>query len=261
MAIYKHMSLWRNVPGFRTINRLINKRLGDSIYTEAFDKTFHSPLGLGPGMDHQGGWINDLSALGFGFLGIDTQGADLDLLTSRLSRKRPEALISCEILSSGSSAESMARSVIRTFTLLYDFTDFFTISTKPQAGMYSLNDISDLSDLLDELLGIRLCYEQYRPIVLRLSANVTGQELEQMLAFCRLSGIDAVSVPGKSLVEKVVRLTDGRLPVIASGLGKDPQEALDMLRSGATLLEMDKSVPLNAARSFNKLLAKSKKTL
>ena len=130
-------------------------------------------------------------------------------------------------------AVNVASDLARSFSLVYDFTDLIIIDPDGDNGIDS-TDISDTTVLLDEVVSLRLCYEQYTPIALRLSHGHTPDEIHALLTHCRLSGIDAVVVPAKK-VSMVLEETQHRYPVI--GMADTVEEALECFQAGASLVE------------------------
>lgn len=233
------LGFWRHVPGFRAACRLRLRKASREQETRVFDLSFPTPVGLAPGFDRNGLWINDLLTLGYGFLTVDTGDISPSVLSARLSKRRPDAPVFAQIQTSGPSEESIFQHVVRTFSLLYDFTDAFVISTSgPRSGIASMDDIGDLSNILDELLSIRLSYEQYRPILIRLGRHFVGDDLNATADYCSLSGIDGLILPDPSQIQAVAERTHGRLSMIGSVPESSPDTAVEMLRLGASLLEI-----------------------
>ena len=131
-------------------------------------------------------------------------------------------------------AVDLSSDIIRTFSLVYDFADLIVVDPDSDNGIDAA-DVADTVSLLDELVSLRLCYERYTPVFLRLSHGITLEELHTLLDACQLSGLDGVVVPSSSMLSAVKEKTLGRLPVIC--MVQNPEEALLALRSGASLLE------------------------
>ena len=142
-------------------------------------------------------------------------------------------------------AVNVSSDLARTFSLVYDFSDLIIIDPDGDRGIDS-TDMSDTIVLLDEVVNLRLCYEQYTPIALRLSHGHTPDEIQTLLSHCRLSGIDAVVVPAKK-VGMVLEETQHRYPVI--GTADSLEDALECLQAGASLIETTLH-----PYAFNKLL-------
>ena len=130
----------------------------------------------------------------------------------------------------------IAEDIQRNFSLSYDFADIIVINPNKNGGINAM-DISDTVSMLDTLLSLRLCYEKYTPVYLRISNELTPDELDTVLSYCRLSGIDGIAVDGLSKVSDIVARTQGRIPVI--GRTDIAEEALQILAAGAALVELN----------------------
>lgn len=137
--------------------------------------------------------------------------------------------------------------IIRTFSLVYDFADFIIIDPDSNVGIDAV-DISDTHDLLDELVSLRLCYERYTPVFLRLGQGTSPDELRSLLGACQLDGLDGVVVPNLASLAQVREITLGRVPVICPV--KSIPEGLQALENGAGLLELPSSKGLNKLLSI-----------
>lgn len=140
----------------------------------------------------------------------------------------------------------------RNFALAYDFADIIVLNPDKNGGINAM-DISDTVSMLDSLLSLRLCYEKYTPVYLRISNEATPEELDTLLSYSRLSGIDGIAVQGLAKVNTVLSLTQGRIPVL--GCAQSQEEALQMLSGGASLVELDAS--LLTVKKTVKILEKS----
>ena len=156
--------------------------------------------------------------------------------------------------------------------MLYDFVDMFVVnvSCPNVVGLTSLQDISFLSDIVDRLLDLRMYYDTYRPILLKVSPDLSHQHLDEIVDYCLRSGIDGIvagnttrSREGLSIsedkIEKIgnggmsgapvhkknlelVRYihtrSEGKLPIIGVGGIMSPADAKAMLDAGASLVEI-----------------------
>ena len=149
------------------------------------------------------------------------------------------------------TAVDIASDFQRLFSLSYDFADFLIINPDQDGGINAM-DISDTVNLLDSLLALRLCYEKYTPVYLRISNRVTPEERHTLLSYCRMSGIDGIVTQGLQAMKSILEESQGRIPVCGST--KDADEAIQMLSEGASLVELDTN-PLIIKRTL-KILEK-----
>lgn len=146
-------------------------------------------------------------------------------------------------------AVNISTDIIRNFSLVYDFADLIIIDPDGDNGIDS-PDLADTSQLIDEVVSLRLCYENYTPLALRLSHGHTPDEIKALLDHCRMSGIDAIVAPGPAKVRFVAGETAGRIPIIGSA--DSIEDALESLAGGACLVEAK-----IGRFSFKKLLKKT----
>lgn len=174
------------------------------------------------------------------------------------------------------------------FALMYDFADFFVInltdSRRPEAGLQA--DLSLLTDVLDEILDMRLVYDGYKPVLLKISSDLSPDLLDDILDYALLAGIDGFVAGGPAGRSAELRLTGdrraglgeggitgapafprmletvrhihartkGRLPIIACGGIMTPKDARMAIEAGASLVEMYTSIYYNGPKVAKKTL-------
>ena len=155
---------------------------------------------------------------------------------------------------------------------MYDFVDMFVlnVSCPNVVGLTSLQDITFLSEIVDKLLNLRMYYDEYRPILLKVSPDLPKEQLDDIIDYCLRSGIDGMVAGNttrtrdgltisKEQIEKIgnggmsgapvhkknlelVRYisskTKGKLPIVGVGGIMSGKEAKDMLDAGASLVEI-----------------------
>ena len=190
-----------------------------------------------------------------------------------LKKERPNVIVAANISKNTSSInEDAAKDYESAFALLYDFVDMFVVnvSCPNVVGLTSLQDISFLSDIVDRLLDLRMYYDQYRPILLKVSPDLSKEQLNDIIDYCLRSGIDGI-VAGNTtrsrdgltisqdkidkignggmsgapvhkknleLVRYIHTRTEGKLPIIGVGGIMSEQDAKAMIDAGASLVEI-----------------------
>ncbi len=298
----KGLKVLRKIPFARSLVRLIFKKEHPGLQREIFGINFPNPVGLAGGLDKNGECYNELSDFGFGFIeigsltvrpqsgnpkprlfrvvqdqaiinrmGINNNGINATI--ENLNKNHPEVIIAGNIApNSSSQGEQVAEDYKNAFSLLYDFVDMFVIniSCPNVEGLTKLQDVSSLSDIMDNLLNMRTVFDTYKPILLKLSPDLAHVQIDEILEYAMLSGIDGIvagntsrkrdglTIPqskideiGKGgmsgapiyhknleMVKYIHSKTAGKLPIIGVGGIMTPEQAKEMLDAGASLIEI-----------------------
>ena len=300
---FSALSFIRHIPFARSIIRAIYHRDSPSLEREVFGITFPNPVGLAGGLDKNGEFYNDMGNFGFGFVeigsltpkpqdgnpkprcwrvpadkaiinryGINNKG--VKNAVEHLKKNHPEVIVAANISKNTSSInEDAAKDYETSFGLLYDFVDMFVVnvSCPNVVGLTSLQDITFLSEIVDKLLDLRMLYDTYKPILLKVSPDLAHQQLDDIIDYCLRSGIDGI-VAGNTtrsreglesisqerleeignggmsgapvhkknlaLVKYIHEKSEGRLPIIGVGGIMSPEDAQAMLDAGASLVEI-----------------------
>ena len=201
----RSLKLVSGIPFFRKMVRLIFKRSHPSLERVVFGMKFPGPVGLAGGLDKNGECYNELSDFGFSFveigsltakpqegnpkprifrvvednaiinrMGINNLG--VSNAVRNLVRERPEVIVVGNIAPNSSShGEQVAEDYATAFSVLYDHVDMFVIniSCPNVEGLTSLQDVSSLSDIMDNLLNMRTGFDMYKPVLLKLSPDLS----------------------------------------------------------------------------------------
>ena len=297
------LSWLRCIPFAKWILRLIYTRRTPSLEREVFGIRFRNPVGLAGGLDKNGEHYNELADFGFGFIeigsltpepqpgnpkprlfrvvkdkaiinrmGINNKG--VRNAVEHLKKDRPKVIVAGNISKNTSSInDDAAKDYESAFALLYDFVDMFVlnISCPNVVGLSALQDVSFLADIVDKLLNLRMYFDEYRPILIKVSPDIPHQQLDEIIDYAMMSGIDGIvagnttrsrdglkslsaeeieeigngGLSGAPLYEKNLALvryihdkTRGRLPIIGVGGIMSGPQAAEMLDAGASLVEI-----------------------
>lgn len=300
--IMSTLSFLRHVPFAGAIMRSIYKKETPALEKEVFGITFPNPVGLAGGLDKNGEHYNDMANFGFGFVEIGSLTpkpqdgnprprcfrvpADRAIINrfginnkgvmnavAHIKKDRPNVIIAANISKNTTSInEDAAKDYETSFAMLYDFVDMFVVnvSCPNVVGLTALQDISFLSDIVDRLLDLRRYYDNYRPILLKVSPDLSTEQLDDIIDYCLRSGIDGI-VAGNTtrsrdgltisaqkieeignggmsgapvhkknleLVRYIHTKSEGKLPIIGVGGIMSGEEAQAMMDAGASLVEI-----------------------
>ena len=216
----RYFEIVEKIPGGRLISRWIHNNRPVGLQREAFGLNFYNPVGLGAGLDIHGELYNDLNGLGFSFVEIGPMGADGIRRAIRRVQDDPQNDITAVCINSDYATA---------FTLGYDFFDFFVIDITPNPDNF---------DIFDPMLDIRTAEEEYKPIIIKLPKVISAAEIEEILDFSQLNGIDGIEARSIEQVRQIASYTRGRLPIIANTHIETPAQAEEALEAGAILIEV-----------------------
>jgi dihydroorotate dehydrogenase len=263
-----------------------------------FGLEFPNPIGLAAGLDKNGVALPAWAALGFGFieigtvtakaqpgnpkprifrlpqqqalinrLGFNNDGADAiaqRLAALRESGRWPAVPVGINIgKSRATPLEQATEDYLYSFRLLRDFADYITlnISSPNTPGLRELQEPEKLSELL-YAIG-KDAGTAPKPLVLKISPELSGAELKAILAVCEENGVSGIiatnttldhssiapqldqtgGLSGAPLRDKstaLVREINARstIPVIASGGIFDAESAREKFQAGALLIQL-----------------------
>ncbi len=297
------LRFFRRIPLLPGLIRLFYKYESPTLKRNVMGLDFPNPVGLAAGIDKNGDYYNELAWFGFSFveigsltlepqegnprprlfrlpqdkalinrMGINNKGVFHAI--ERIKADTPKTILCASIAKNSTSVadEDIISDYKTAFSRLYDFVDMFTInvSCPNVVGLQGLQDVSYLSDVVDPLLDLRVCYDTYKPLLVKVSPDIPLEELDEILDYCMLSGVDGIvagntttsreglstnqarldkigkgGLSGAPLFERSLNLvrhiheyTRDRLTIIGVGGIMTPEQAKQMLDAGASLVEI-----------------------
>ncbi|MFA5713459.1 MAG: quinone-dependent dihydroorotate dehydrogenase [Bacteroidales bacterium] len=298
-------TLLKWTPKLPIINRVISLLYNvktPKLEQQLFGLHFRNPIGMAAGFDKDCLLFNSLDSFGFSFvevgsltplpqmgnpkprlfrlpkdralinrMGINNRGVDHGV--ERLKRRRSKIVVGANIIKGTDTPNNLAYNDYKESMLkLYPFVDFFTIniSCPNVKDLTQLQEIESLTDILAQLTAIRDGESTYRPILVKLSPDLSNRELDEIiekLLLLRVDGIVATNtttsrdnltsskeelesigeggLSGAPLFEKslervkyIRQRSEGKLPIVAVGGISTPQQAHQMLEAGASLIQI-----------------------
>lgn len=320
----KMLIFLRYIPFSKFILKVIYGYDNHILEREVFGITFKNPVGLAAGFDKNGDLYNDMAKFGFSFveigsltlnpqpgnpkprsfrllqdeaiinrMGINNNG--VRYAVEYIKNNKPNCIIGGNLGKNSNVSNSDAPgNYEKSFAILYDFVDYFTINVScPNVkDLTKLQDIEHLSEIIDRLLALRRYFDDYRPILLKLSPDIPEKHLDDIIDLILVSGLDGViatnttrsrdglvsssesvaeigdgGLSGKPLFQKSLKMVkcinekaNGQLPIIAVGGIMTPEQAQDMLDAGASLIQLYSGLIYNGpglVKKINKHIAEN----
>ena len=299
---FSMLSVLRCIPFGRKTVRAIFRTDESGLEKEVFGLKFRNPVGLAGGLDKNGELYNELSDFGFSFIeigsltpepqpgnpkprlfrviqdraiinrmGINNKG--VRHAVENIRRHKPETIIAANISKNAScSNDNAAEDYAKAFRAMYDYVDMFVVnvSCPNVTGLTNLQDVGFLSGITDTLLEERKKHTVYRPILIKLSPDISFAQVDSILDYAISAGIDGVvagnttrsreglTIPedkiqaigngglsgaplyrkNLALVKHISEKTGGKFPIIGVGGIMSPDQAEEVLSAGASLIEI-----------------------
>lgn len=296
------LRLLGKVPGARWLMRKLYAVEDPRLEREVFGMHFRNPIGMAAGFDRNGEVFNELAALGFGFVEIGTVtplpqtgnpkprvfrlpddvaimnrvglcNKGLERVISNIRERNKGLVLGCNIgKNSATAPEDAPQDYLRVFRNLYQYVDYFTVNVSYNTSFkqYVPRTRESIISILEPLFDFRRGQNQYRPILLKISPDLSNEDIDMMtdiMVDTPLDGIVATNgtvrhtglttdaemlkrygsgaVSGKPLtkrsievVRRVYERSNGTYPIIGVGGVMTPADAKAMLEAGATLVQV-----------------------
>ena len=209
-------------PFLRPLVQALYKRSAPTLRKEIMGMEFSSPIGVAAGIDKRGEYTDVIACYSPSFIEIGPRRNVMHAIP-HLQERSEDIRIFGNL--------SNTREIQRSFSLIYDFVDAIVLNV-------SLN--TTVSQVIDQLLELRRYNDTYKPIIFKLNRDLTPEVLDQLADYMLRSGIDAVIVHADS-VQLIREKTEGLMPVIALAEITDPEQAAQLLDTGADLIAVNNS--------------------
>lgn len=168
--------------------------------------------------------------------------------------------------------ERAAEDYLASFRAMYDYVDFFVVnlSCPNVKDLTKLQDSASQIAIIEALTKFRLGQSEYKPICVKISPDLTHKQIDDTINVIKLTNIDGIvatntttsregltieqskidaigagGMSGATLTKKAIETvryihqsTDGVFPIIGVGGIMTTEDALAMLRAGASLVQV-----------------------
>jgi dihydroorotate dehydrogenase len=292
------------IPGVRFLCLKMFTVSHPSLQREVFGYRFSNPVGLAAGFDKNADYFPELACFGFSFIEVGTvtpkpqpgnpkprlfrliadnalvnrmgfNNKGIDYVKLNLSRKRrPKNLIIGGNIGKNTLTpnQNAIDDYLTVFHGLYPHVDYIVVnvSCPNVANLRDLQDDDSLKKLLKAITAERKNYDFYKPILLKVSPDLTNEHLTATIKIAEEEGIDGYiatntttsrdnlqtpeakvrtigngGLSGKPLAKRsteviklIHTLTQGAKPIIGVGGIHSPNDAIEKLKAGATLIQV-----------------------
>lgn len=290
------------IPGGKWLLSLFYRIEDPALEREVFGLKFKNPIGLAAGFDNNGEAFRELSALGFGFIEVGTitprpqtgnprprvfrlpkdraiinriglSNKGLNQAIINLRRPHNGIIVGCNIgKNTATQPENAPADYLKLFRNLYQYADYFTININCDNGCKegTMHSKETVLGILEPLFDFRRGQNQFRPIMLKVSPDMSDQTIDlitQILTSTPLDGIVAANgtntrenlktslttidkigsgrLSGAPVTQRAIEVvrrihdgSNGQYPIIGVGGVMTADDALAMLDAGANLIQI-----------------------
>ena len=290
------------IPG---ISYLVNKsfKVTDDRLKQSFlGIEFENPIGFAAGFDKNAQVYNQFSNFGFSFIEIGTvtpkpqpgnpkprsfripidkglinrmgfNNKGVDYAVNQLKDNKHKVIVGGNIgKNTATSNENALDDYIICFEKLYDHVDYLAVnlSCPNIKDLRKLQDKDSTINILNKLTEIRRSKSPYKPILLKISPDLTNDQLDDVIETFNITGIDGIvatnttvsreglstnkkrideiangGLSGKPLTKRSTEIirylsekSNGNIPIIGVGGIMSVDDALEKLDAGATLIQL-----------------------
>ncbi|SFC10011.1 dihydroorotate dehydrogenase [Parapedobacter composti] len=225
------------------------------ITREVFGLTFKNPVGLAAGFDKNAAYVEEMAAMGFGFIeigtvtprpqpgnekprlfrlkadealinrmGFNNQGVDVAAERLRHLKNRRSVVIGGNIgKNKNTPNEEAVNDYIYCFDALFDVVDYFVVnvSSPNTPGLRALQEKEPLTHILNTLQQRNRKGDVSRPILLKIAPDLTDSQLDDIVDIVKETGIAGVIATNTTLSREGLK-SAGRLTTEAGGLSGRP---------------------------------------
>lgn len=290
------------IPGIKWVTKKLTTIEHPSLERDVFGLHFKNPVGFAAGFDKNAEVFDDFSAFGFSFIEIGTVTpkpqagnpkprsfrlkADKALINrmgfnnkgveyagEKLKKRKGNIIIGGNIGKNTLTPNELAvNDYLYCFKELYDYVDYLVvnISCPNVANLRHLQDGEQLGLILDTLTKERKERKIYKPILLKVSPDLTIEQLDETISKAAESGIDGFiatntttsrnnltidcekiksigngGLSGAPLADRSTEVikyihtkTSGTKPIIGVGGILTPDDAIGKINAGASLVQV-----------------------
>lgn len=230
------------VPVFRWT--VISSFSHPSLKRSFFGLEFKNPVGVASGVDTSGRYFDEFSRLGASFVEIGPISLTRENGTPvreiieniRANAAGNRAITAADICKSNGTPQSkVADEIDRIYTLLYDFVDMAIIDLKGIRREY-------YPEIIDRVTTIRRFNDEHRPILFKLSPEMSQEEMDDAIHLILSYGLDGIVINGHAhltgTLQHVAAQSHNLLPIIVSGGIGSVAVAKELLENGASMISV-----------------------
>ena len=263
--IFKLLKFQSYVPGAPSVLKGTFDFQHRKLEKKIFGITFKNPVGLAAGFDKDAKLIDELAALGFGFIEIGTltplpqpgnekprlfrlpedqalinrmgfNNEGVKAAIERLKNKKSKVIVGGNIGKNKSTPNEKALDdYAACFEALFPYVDYFVlnISSPNTPGLRELQDKEPLRRLLLHIKTLSLSKPVYRPVLLKIAPDLVDTQLDDIIEILKETTLDGVVATNTTISREGLKTSQDDVNAIGNGgLSGKPltQRSTDVIR-------------------------------
>lgn len=256
------------IPGGSQMIRWLFNFQDSGLSKEILGLTFKNRIGLAAGFDKNAIAVDELAALGFGFIEIGTLTpkpqagnekprlfrlpADKAIINrmgfnndgvgeaaKRLKKRKSKIIVGGNIGKNKDTPNEKAwDDYAQCFEALYPHVDYFVVnvSSPNTPGLRELQEKDPLKKLLTQILAFSRAREKVKPVLLKIAPDLTGEQLDDIISILKETGTDGVIATNTTISRDHLKTDPQTVEAMGSGglsgepLTKKSNEIISYLR-------------------------------
>ncbi|WP_367913722.1 quinone-dependent dihydroorotate dehydrogenase [Leadbetterella sp. DM7] len=234
-------------PGGKALLKALFHVNDPRLVTSFAGLTFKNPVGLAAGFDKNGKWIDELAALGFGFVEVGTvtpkpqdgnprprlfrlkkdsalinrmgfNNEGVEQLAENLRKRKSDIPVGGNLGKNKITDNALAlNDYLVTFRVLRHLVDYFVVNVS-SPNTPGLRDLQEKGPLLEILMALQKENQEIKkPVFLKIAPDLTDSQLDDIVEIVTLSGIAGIIATNTTLSRE--HLDTSRETVEKTGAG------------------------------------------
>lgn len=234
-------------PGGKALLKALFELNDPLLLTSFAGLTFKNPVGLAAGFDKNGKWVDELAALGFGFVEVGTvtpraqegnpkprlfrlkkdsalvnrmgfNNEGIEQLAENLRKRKSSIIVGGNLGKNKVTDNALAlNDYLITFRALRDLVDYFVVNVS-SPNTPGLRDLQEKGPLLEILVALQKENQEVRkPIFLKIAPDLTNSQLDDIVEIVTQSGIAGIIATNTTLSRQNLQTSEAEVEGIGAG--------------------------------------------
>ncbi|MBS1941322.1 MAG: quinone-dependent dihydroorotate dehydrogenase [Bacteroidetes bacterium] len=244
---FSMLEVAKHLPGALAI--VGGKRPSKAAAVEVMSLHFPGPVGLAAGMDKDAKHVDALARIGFGFVEVGTltpvaqpgnerprlfrlkadralinrmgfNNGGVQTAVERLRKRKPGIVVGGNIGKNKVTPNEQAiDDYVKCFEALHPVVDYFVVnvSSPNTPGLRALQEKGPLLEILAELKRRDAAKTVQRPILLKIAPDLTDEQLDDIVAVVKESGIAGVVATNTTISREGLKMPKAEVEAIGAG--------------------------------------------